>query len=210
MSYELSNKLREAIDLGVENLAKCGITLTGSVTIFDIMRQIQTLSGEPLPPTLDDETIIAYAFQNCDYTDIVLPNATAIEQYAFENSQKLKTVQFNNTVNLAAYAFANCPNLTTIDTKYILYINGQYAFQNCENLTQVIIRNGTSTGTLNNANAFENTPIANGTGYIYVPSKRISNYQSGANWVTYKNQFRVLENYTVDGTTTGALDPNKI
>lgn len=210
MSSELSDKLKEVIDLGITNLHQCGIELTGSVTVYDIMQQIANLSGEPILPTLDDKTIIANAFQNCDYTDITLPNATSIKQYAFEGSQNLNSVLFKQSPIIEAYAFANCPNLTTVDaTSTTLYLTGQYIFQNCESLTSVIIR-GTTMGTLGNSNAFENTPIANGTGYIYVPSKCISNYQTGENWVTYKNQIRTLENYTVDGTASGALDPDKI
>jgi hypothetical protein len=30
------------------------------------------------------------------------------------------------------------------------------------------------------------------------------------NWTTFSAQFRALEDYTVDGTTTGELDESKI
>lgn len=54
------------------------------------------------------------------------------------------------------------------------------------------------------------TPIANGTGYIYVPSALIEQYKVAENWSTYASQFRALEDYTVDGTITGELDETKI
>jgi hypothetical protein len=47
-------------------------------------------------------------------------------------------------------------------------------------------------------------------GYIYVPSPLVEGYKAATNWSAFASQFRVLEDYTVDGTTMGALDPNKI
>ena len=64
--------------------------------------------------------------------------------------------------------------------------------------------------TLSNTNAFSSTPIASGTGYIYVPRALVDSYKAASKWSTYANQFRALEDYTVDGTTTGALDETKI
>ena len=55
-----------------------------------------------------------------------------------------------------------------------------------------------------------------GTGYIYVPKALLSDddatkdYRRATNWSTYADQFRALEDYTVDGTITGELDPSKI
>ena len=40
--------------------------------------------------------------------------------------------------------------------------------------------------------------------------KLYEKYRNGTNWSTYAAQFRALEDYTVDGTITGELDPNKI
>lgn len=52
-------------------------------------------------------------------------------------------------------------------------------------------------------NDFTNTPIARGTGYIYVPRDLIATYEAATNWSTYAGQFRALEDYTDDGTTSG-------
>ena len=58
--------------------------------------------------------------------------------------------------------------------------------------------------------------IAAGNGYIYVPRALLSDddetkdYRRATNWSTYAAQFRALEDYTVDGTTTGELDKTKI
>ena len=46
--------------------------------------------------------------------------------------------------------------------------------------------------------------------YIYVPSALIDSYKAATNWTTFSTQFRALENYTLDGTINGLLDPSKI
>lgn len=38
----------------------------------------------------------------------------------------------------------------------------------------------------------------------------VDSYKAATNWSTYADQIRALEDYTVDGTTTGALDETKI
>ena len=40
-----------------------------------------------------------------------------------------------------------------------------------------------------------NTPIASGTGYIYVPSVLIEQYKVATNWVVYAAQIRAIEDY---------------
>jgi hypothetical protein len=76
--------------------------------------------------------------------------------------------------------------------------------------------------TLSNTNAFNycyhilgtvnETYNPNGLkdGYIYVPRALVDTYKVATNWVTYADQFRALEDYTVDGTITGELDESKI
>ena len=86
---------------------------------------------------------------------------------------------------------------------------GGGAFQECINLKSLILRSETQ-AELSSTNAFNSTPIDTGTGYIYVPSALVDSYKSATNWSVYANQFRALEDYTVDGTTTGELDESKI
>jgi hypothetical protein len=59
---------------------------------------------------------------------------------------------------------------------------------------------------LNNTNALPNASNY----YIYVPSTLVDSYKTASNWSSVASRFRALEDYTVDGTTTGELDPNKI
>lgn len=97
-----------------------------------------------------------------------------------------------------------CPNLTQIQAN---------AFNGCQKLIALTLR-GNTVVSLANTSAFLNSPIRTGTGYVYIPSAMIESYQAATNWsaiyASYPNVFRALEEYTVDGTITGALDESKI
>lgn len=103
-----------------------------------------------------------------------------------------------------------CEKLTTVDLLSTTSIGGR-AFYECLKLTALILRSGTIC-TATGANPLGRTPIAGygGQGYIYVPRALVDTYKAATNWSTYAAQFRALEDYTVDGTTTGEFDPTKI
>lgn len=105
-------------------------------------------------------------------------------------------------------AFRNNKVLTLVDCPNLTGSIASDAFALTTALTTFILRNN-MVPTLAGA-AFANGAIASGTGYIYVPAALIDSYKTATNWSTYAAQFRALEDYTVDGTTTGDLDETKI
>ena len=104
--------------------------------------------------------------------------------------------------------FMNCLLLETADFPSATKINA-YGFYSAKKMSVCILRSETM-ATLANVNAFTSTPVASGTGYIYVPRALVDTYKAATNWSTYADQFRALEDYTVDGTITGELDESKI
>ena len=150
-----------------------------------------------------------YAFQNCSkLTTANFPVATSVGTYAFHGCSKLTTVNFPVATSIDNYAFRDCTSLTTVDLSAAASV-GIYAFTGCSSLTTLILRSKTI-AKLSNTSALNNTPIVNGTGYIYIPRGLVDTYESNSTWRTYSAQFRALEDYTVDGTITGALDETKI
>lgn len=148
------------------------------------------------------------AFHSCrNLTTADFPVATSIGENAFYICEKLTSVNFPVATSIGDYAFYCCYDLPTVTFPVATSI-GTAAFRSCKALTTVILRAETM-ATLSNTNAFTSTPIASGTGYIYVPSVLIEQYKVATNWSTYAAQFRALEDYTVDGTVTGELDPAK-
>ena len=114
----------------------------------------------------------------------------------------------NRITNIGPFAFFNCNALATVDVPNVKKIETQ-AFAGAK-LLALILRNTTQVCSLSSTDALRVTSIQNGTGYIYVPTSLYNAYASASNWSAYSAQLRKLEDYTVDGTTTGELDKTKI
>ena len=150
------------------------------------------------------------AFESCSKLEFAdFPLVTSIPVNAFKGCKKLTTVNFPVATTVGNSAFSGCSDLVAIDFPSMTGISGSQVFYNCSKLTALILRSETM-ATLSKTNAFDGTPIISGTGYIYVPAALVDSYKAATNWSTYAAQFRALENYTVDGTITGALDETKI
>lgn len=104
---------------------------------------------------------------------------------------------------VGVHAFSACTALTMVDVPNVTSI-AENAFNGCSALIALILR-GATVCTMSSANALTNSAIANGTGYICVPSALVDSYKSATNFSTYADQFKAIEDCTVDGTTTGEL-----
>ena len=135
-----------------------------------------------------------WAFDNCtSLTTIDLPNVTSIGDDAFHYCESLTTIDLPNVTSIDYGAFSNCTSLSSIDLPKVTEID-RTAFINCISLSTLILRSNTLCDLLDTG-AFSNTPIKNGTGYIYVPKALIEDYKVDTNWSTYESQFRAIEDY---------------
>lgn len=160
----------------------------------------------PLATTIGTAT----TFQNCKSLHTVdIPNLREIPSYAFKFCTSLTKVKFPAVEEVNTYAFDSCSNLKIVDLARVDTISAN-AFRNCSNLVALAIRHDSTICKLSGTNAFTGTPIVNGAGFIYAPENMIDSLKAASNWSTYAAQFRVLEQYTVDGTVTGELDESKI
>ena len=89
--------------------------------------------------------------------------------------------------------FQNCSNLTKLDISSFSTGSGSYNnssfFRGCTNLVEVIINNA-NLFEITHTNVFDGTPIANGTGYVYVPDNMVETYKSATNWSIYADQIK--------------------
>lgn len=131
----------------------------------------------------------AYPFLTFTYDELDTKSITR------EYIKRTMTGMYRNdrVTKLRDRAFLNMPELTGVDFALVASI-GENAFQNSAKLSTIILRYGTLV-TIENTNALANTPIAKGTGYIYVPKALIDSYKTATNWATYANQFRAIEDY---------------
>lgn len=156
-------------------------------------------------------TIGEKAFQFCsNLEEANFPVATTIGNYSF-NTSGIKSAYFPNLKTISSGSFSNCPNLE------IAYFHSATsvisgAFASSMNLKALVLGNDKVcyADSMMPMISIVNGAIMNGEGYIYVPRSIVDSYKSTAPWSGVANQFRALEDYTVDGTTTGMLDESKI
>lgn len=141
-------------------------------------------------------------------TKVNLPNLTSAGMSLFYGCTALPSLSLPSLTNTNGHLCYECTSLKLIDLPKLSSI-GTNEFAKCNALVALILRGGTICALLSSG-ALNNTPIASGTGYIYVPSALLDSYKAATNWSTYAAQFRALEDYTVDGTVTGELDETKI
>ena len=120
-------------------------------------------------------------------TSVDFPNATYIGDSAFNNCNSLTSIDLPNVTSMGDWVFEGCNSLTSIDLPENITSIGSYAFNSCSNLSTVIISTNQII-TLGDKWVFYNTPIENGSGYIYVPDSLVSSYRSASNWSTYSAQ----------------------
>lgn len=166
------------------------------------------------------ESVITRVFHGRKLKKISLPNVKTINGSSFQQCTKLIEINVPKFKTTYSSTFAECEMLPMIDLPVLTSI-GNYMFQKNYSLKTVVLRKETIT-TLSATNAFQDCSHFHGTvhatynpeglkdGYFYVPSALLATYQTATNWSTFADRFRPLEDYTVDGTTTGAFDTSKI
>lgn len=130
------------------------------------------------------------AFRDCDaLVSISLPECTLLKS-AFCYCGALKNVSVPKLERMDTNVFYNCTSLESLElpatfTKFLR----TNTFNGCTALTKlVLLYNGVVS--LANISSFTNTPIAKGTGYIYVPDDLVATYKASTNWSTYANQIK--------------------
>ena len=132
----------------------------------------------------------SHVFEGCEkLNNIHIPLCSIIGQYCFVNCKQLSSISLPLCENINNQAFRSCYALSQIDLPKCSLMGGIYTFANCSNLSVIMIGKDVSTVvSLDNTTAFQNTPIASGTGTIYVPASLVSDYQAAKNWSAFASQ----------------------
>ena len=221
-----NTKLRETIET-VENLPEIpketlNITVNGmyNVASYYLVDVKVEESGEDVAAllentmtVLDNSLVSSLRTRACQgatkLVTVNLPNVISLGSYAFYQCSGLVTCKIPKLTSVSTQTWYSCSKLKHADCGQLANISAQ-TFNACTALESLILRKTSSICTLSNANGVSGSGIGKGTGYVYVPSALIETYKTATNWSTFANQFRALEDYTVDGTVTGELDESKI
>ena len=151
-------------------------------------------------------------FEGCKLLENAnLPKLLMVMSNTFKGCAALKTIKLPSVT--ACYEnnnFYGCSALKIIDLPVCASIGGRYFARHSTSLIALILRSPMMCTLADTTCTFYDTPIESGTGYIYVPRALIEDYKAATNWSIFATQLRALEDYTVDGTTTGELDETKI
>lgn len=129
--------------------------------------------------------IAEYGFYYCyNLEAIELPSVEVLDRGAFYICTKLKSVKLPVVTTIGQAAFYNC-DIDSIELPKANYI-GVSAFGD-NPLNSLTLRSETLCA-LENINALENTAIAKGTGYVYVPAVLYNSYRNATNWTVYADQ----------------------
>lgn len=201
----------------------------------DFINTIDALGDGAVFDSIIDRTITEFAddkiteireaaFRGCTaLKECNLPNAITLKAQCFNNTPALETLHIPKAATLEGYLFQNtphpyalkeivCPNCRSFGNQSILHtaitaldvhVVTEFAVSSLpDTLATLILRSESDVSALRYS-------MSNCSPYIYVPSALIDSYKTAANWSTYANQFRKLEEWTVDGTVTGAFDANR-
>ncbi len=135
---------------------------------------------------------------------ITIPEITEINAESFYNVPTLLHVSANKAEQINRDAFGLCTGLTSLTFPALKRFNEGNQFAGCTNLEELFLTND-FVATLANVNTFNNTPIAGGTGFVYVPLKWIDFYKKASNWITYREQIKSKESYDDDTATDYAV-----
>ena len=130
----------------------------------------RTISGAYVNNTV---TIIGrYGLAGCTkLTSVMLPAVRTTDGNSMIGCSEVRKADFSNLQNIRYSTFYSNKKLVTLIIR-----------------TQVVTK-------LENTSAFKDTPIASGTGYVYVPSALVDSYKTATNWSTYADQIRAIEDY---------------
>lgn len=176
--------------------------LTGTITSIEsstatklieyVCRSQTSLKTVNLPNVTTTGTSV---FHSCTaLTTINMPKLKTPGTYAFSTCSALTELTLPAVTSISNYCCQSCKKLVKVDLKVASSI-GASSFASCSVLTALILRRTAGVTTLSNTSSFNSTPIASGTGYIYVPASLVDSYKSASNWSTYAEQFRAIEDY---------------
>ena len=168
----------------IKNVTMTKLTKITSANVFN-KSSVESVSL-PLCTTMGST-----AFQGCaSLTDVRLPSLTSLGYAPFQNTTNLKKVVFQSVTQTTSSDIFKNSGVEVVDFHTLTQL-GYGGLQNATNLKTLIIRTPTVCKSTQ-ANPLAGTPIASGSGFIYVPDNLVEDYKIETNMTVYANQYKPL------------------
>lgn len=142
-----------------------------------------------LPKVKFGSTAGRYAFQyDTAITSVSAPVTNLIPHSCFTRCTSLESISFPQVVTLNDWCFSYCTALKEA-TLPAANTFTRYAFAN-SGLEKLVLP-GTTVVTIA-ADTLQGTPIASGTGYVYVPDDLLESYKAAAHWSSIAAQIKPM------------------
>lgn len=185
---------------GCSNLTSINLPnlVTADMASFIACTSLETLDLPKLE-NIRDNTIqpglsASGTFSNCtNLKTLRVPMLKIVPVAGFVNCKSLTELILPSVQGVGMEAFVNCDVLAKVDFSSLVAIN-MSSFKKCPLLTTVIIRTNSVPDRSTSA-LFKETPINDGTGYIYVPASLVDAYKTHTKWRDVASQIRAIEDY---------------
>ena len=172
------------------NITKNGTTTLATAGKY-CDRNIDVITNVPSYETeLEEQKAITDSVLDRSVTEYVNNTIKVPGLYAFAYCRSLTKIRCDAVTRLGNYSLRDCTALTEARFDSMTTISTQ-VFLNCSALGKLILGSSTLCE-LTNANAFQSSAIANGTGYVYVPDDLVDSYKTATNWVNYADQIKPI------------------
>lgn len=134
-------------------------------------------------------------FYGCSKVSVerVPDGVTSIGSSAFRGCNAITSFELPSSITtINNNVFYNCNHMTTFRALGNISSFGSYVFNGATDLERVELPNITGVPKLGNNQVFYNTPIAKGTGYIYVPDNLVEEIKTATYWSTLANQIKPI------------------
>ena len=177
-AFNKMNKITEVNLPNVESIGQASFQACTGIQVFDFPKC---------------KTIGVQCFASCNGgLSFSMPLLEKVSQGSLNSMTRLVSVNLPLVKTIDTQGFYFCSSLPKADFLQLDSI-GQHGFNQTKMATLIIRTNAVCT--LAHTNAFLNSPVVRGEGYIYVPKSLVDSYKTATNWSTYANQIRAIEDY---------------
>ena len=119
----------------------------------------------------------------------LVSDALSVRSYAFYNYATITSATLPKATTIGERSFGGCSNLTAVVLGAVQSITyNAFAYAGVTDLVLDV----SAIPTLASTSAFSNTPIASGTGTIWITDSLVDTLKAATNWSTYASQIRKL------------------